>query len=227
MIAREVPGTGPLIPRRLRGPLFGLAAACAVLIVALGVRYHDDRTFGRLDRWVVDELPWAIPVRSPALSSFGALTGMAEAVVVATVLAMAFCVLRRWRLAALALAGPALTVLMTVAGKHLVQREFYDDPDSLAYPSGHTAGVTAVALVVALAAIQRVGTRVVVAGLVAMLAVMAVAASVGLVMVLLNGHYATDVIAGYGTAVTATVSTAAVLDRVRLPVWRLQWVGPG
>ncbi|MGY1631576.1 phosphatase PAP2 family protein [Geodermatophilus sp. SYSU D01186] len=213
-----------LLPIGLRRPLLALAASSAVLVVTLGVVYHGERAGegvgGRFDRWVIDALPWTVPVRSSALSSFGALTGMQSAALAAVVLAAVFCALRRWRLAGLAVAGPALTVVTTAAGKHLVSREFYDDPGSLAYPSGHTAGVTSVLLVVALAVLSRVRAQVAAVAALALLVVTAGAATVGLTMVLLNGHYTTDVIGGYCTALAVTLGSAEAVDAVRAPARR-------
>lgn len=222
----ETPGSGPLLPRRLRGPLLGLTVSSAGLVVVLGVLYHGEKSRDGFDQWVVDAMPWGIPVRSPTVWALGAHTGMAEALLLAVLLAVVLGVQRRWWLAVLALAGPAVTVAATVAGKHLVHREFYDDPGTLAYPSGHTAGMTAVALVTALAVLDRTRAHVVATGLAAMLAVVIVAATVGLIMVLLNGHYATDVIGGFCTACAATLGTAWAVDEVRSTAQWQPRVGP-
>jgi len=115
----------------------------------------------------------------------------------------------RRRLAAIALLGPGLTGATTTLLKPVIDRTIVDG--ELAFPSGHTAGATALGLVAAIAVVGLLRPRP--AGALAVLAASAVPAMiVGTGMVLLGAHYPTDVLGGYTAAVAVVLSTALVVD---------------
>jgi len=126
---------------------------------------------------------------------------------------VAVCVAtRRWRSAALAVAGPGLTVVVTTLAKSMVGRKIHEV--HLSYPSGHTALLTALALVLALLVADVVGLG----PLGGMLLVMLAAGLAGVVMAwsqtVLVAHYATDTIGGFCTALAVVPAAAWVIDRI-------------
>jgi membrane-associated phospholipid phosphatase len=202
-------GRPTLLPDRLRLPAVALAALAAVVVGVLGVRYAGDSVPGRVDGHLdraVDALPghgiarMVIDLGSPAFVS-----------VAAAVLAVICLRGRRFRAAALAVAGPGLTGLVTTVGKPAFDRTIGHGGD-LAFPSGHTGGATALALVIALlvAGTRRWGPG----GTAALAALCAITAgaAVGTGMVVAGQHYPTDVIGGFCTATAAVLAVALVLD---------------
>ncbi|MFB8773247.1 phosphatase PAP2 family protein [Streptomyces broussonetiae] len=202
-----------VLPSAVRVRL-GAVAGLAVLVVAgLGGRYAGDGEPGRVDSRVWSELegvpsPWRDVAR--AVDFLGEPRGAAALVV----LAVAGCLLLRCpRAAVLVVTGAALAVGTTTLLKSLVGRTIHGD-DNLAYPSGHTAFLTALALAVALLATGRLGlgraagtALVLGAGLVA-------GAAMGWAQVVLGAHYPTDVLGGWCTALAVIPVTAWVVDRV-------------
>ncbi|MEV6395262.1 phosphatase PAP2 family protein [Streptomyces sp. NPDC051907] len=209
--ARSAPA---VLPPALRGWL-GLAAVLAALVVfGLGVLYAGGSQAGRGDRWVVS--PTADSVRPPwrqvalAVDFLGEPVGAAMLVVGAVV----GCLLLRWaRAAVLVVAGTGMAVGTTTLLKPLVGRTIHGE-DNLSYPSGHTAFLTALALVVALLAVGRLGlgrrggvSLVLAAALVA-------GAAMGWAQVALGAHYPTDVLGGWCTALAVAPATAWLVDLV-------------
>lgn len=195
-----------LLPRSLRRPAAVVAVACAVVLTALSVRYHGGDRPGAFDRWVYGEL---LKARLPN----GPLTRVADLVAptfagLAAVLTLVLAARRRWRPAALTTLGPGLALLTTEVAKRLVGRSL---DGMLALPSGHTTGVASVVAVIALLQIGRAEhlRRAAVLGL---LAVTMAAAVIGVLMVALHFHYATDVLAGSCVAVAVPLAVAFAID---------------
>lgn len=200
----------PLLRARL-GPV---AAVAAVVVVVLGVLYAGHSEPGRVDRWIIQPtadsvgLPW----RSLALATdfLGEPVGAAALVVAAVTGCL---LLRRPRAAVLVVAGPGLSVGMATLLKHLVGRTIHGD-GNLSYPSGHTAFLSALALVVALCATgplrlgRTAGTSLVLA------AALVAGAAMGWAQVALGAHYPTDVLGGWCTALAVVPATAWLADRV-------------
>jgi undecaprenyl-diphosphatase len=209
MSAETSPDDQRLLPGRIRRPAAVLAAACAVVFVVLAVKYHGDDTGGTFDNWVFGSL------RHRHLPNH-ALTRLADLVppvfaLVVTALTITTLALRKWRYAALAVLGPGLSMLVVEGGKNIVGRTL---DGMLALPSGHTAGVTSVSLVVAALLIDRLRSHVVLAAALALVAVTIMACAIALVMVAARFHYATDTIAGYCAATAITLGVAFALDAI-------------
>jgi undecaprenyl-diphosphatase len=187
-----------------------LAVGCAVVCLALAVKYRGTSTGGILDRWVFhwlqqrDGIPFHVVSR---------LTGLVPPVffLVVIALALATLVARRWRYAALVILGPGLSVLVVEVGKSIVGRTL---DGMLAMPSGHTAAVTSVSLVVALLILDHLRSRVVAAAVLGLAAVTLMACVIAVLMVVGRFHYATDTIAGYCAAMATTLGVALAVDAV-------------
>jgi len=140
-----------------------------------------------------------------------ALGNLASMVVFVVVVAAVCLAVGRPRIALLALAGPALTgVLTSILLKPLVGRTI-DGAES--YPSGHTGAATALTLVVALllaSAVRSTAARIVIV----VVLTLVVAATMATALVVQHVHYPTDTVGGACTALVAVLTVALVVDRV-------------
>ncbi|MFE0250811.1 phosphatase PAP2 family protein [Streptomyces sp. NPDC059010] len=198
----------------LRAWLGLIAALAALVVVVLGVLYAGHSEPGTVDRWVID--PTADSVRPPwrhaalATDFLGEPVGAAMLVVAAVTGCL---LLRRPRAAVFVVAGVATTVVTATLLKSLVGRTIHGD-GNLSYPSGHTAFLTAFALVVALLVTGWLGLGRT-AGLSLVLAAALVAgAAMGWAQVALGAHYPTDVLGGWCTALAVVPATAWLIDRM-------------
>jgi membrane-associated phospholipid phosphatase len=212
------PGDRPLLPDGLHRPAAVVAALAATIVVVLAVRYSGDSSAGRVDGRLDDAVD-ALPSGGYGLARAVTAVGSPVLVVVALAgVALACLLTRRFRAAALTVAGPGLTGLVTTFGKPVVDRTIGDG--GLAFPSGHTGGATSLTLVVALllAGLVPLGAR----GTAVLAAVCAVAAggSVGTGMVAVGSHYPTDAVGGFSTAVASVLVVALALDAVARRVVR-------
>jgi membrane-associated phospholipid phosphatase len=197
-----------LLPREIHRPALALLVLCAALVTALGARYHDDARAGRLDARIYSEVSDATGAYHHVLS------GLASAVPVlvtglAVVLTAICAAARRWRAATLAIASPGLTTLVVESAKHVVDRTI---SGGLAYPSGHTAGAASILVGAGILLLSRLRGQVVVKAAALLLIALAGAGGVGLAMVSIHAHYATDTVAGFGTAAVVTLGLAFGLD---------------
>lgn len=141
-------GPPPALPPALRRPLLLLAVAAAALAGLLAARYAGESAAGDTDRWLQDRL-----IGQPSWAHLPAVLVDFVAEPIGAALSLAVlggcCLLvRRPRLAMLAVAGPLLSGATTTALKAPVGRTI--NGEYLAYPSGHTAVATALGLVLAL-----------------------------------------------------------------------------
>lgn len=198
-----------IVPRTLRRPALAIAALAALAVVALGARnagrgrssYTDRLLQAAVESWIPDEQRGL-----GLIQRFGDPRAAAVLVVLLAVLAL---FANRRRLALLALLGPGLTGVATTLLKPLFDRTIQG---SLAYPSGHTGAITAMAIVTSLLLVSVLR-----AGLLAGALVIAVStASAGAVMAVtltsLEVHYPTDTIGGFCTAVAVVLGCAVLID---------------
>lgn len=203
-------------PHALLGSLRPTASgtvAGAVVVVAVGaVRYRGQTSAGRVDERA-ERLLLSLTTGHRSLlddlTSFGS-----PLVVVLWSLGMALvcAAARRWRFAVLALVGPGVTGLTTTLLKPLVGRVM--DGGGYAYPSGHTAGATALALVAALALVSCSGVGRPARITVLTAGSMAIGGAVGVGMVVIGTHYPTDAVGGGAVAIAMVLGSAAVIDSV-------------
>lgn len=190
----------------------GATAASAELYEAVAERDG----FAELDRPVLD---WMLERRTPALDTWvthytdlGSTAWMSSIVVVAALLLSWWW--RRWTPALLLAITAAGSVLMTIAGKDLVDR--VRPPRSLAvppfetspsFPSGHTLNSWVLLLLIAYLVSLRTTSRALTFAAPAVALVLA--AAMGLSRVYLGHHWLTDVLVGWtlGTAWLAVVVT--------------------
>ncbi|BFO16097.1 hypothetical protein SHKM778_24850 [Streptomyces sp. KM77-8] len=122
------------------------------------------------------------------------------------------CLLMRWpRAAVFAVAGPGAAAGTTTLLKPLVGRTIHGD-ENLSYPSGHTAFLTAFALMAALLVTGRLGLGRT-AGLALVLgAALFAGAAMGWAQVAMGAHYPTDTLGGWCTALAVVPATARIVD---------------
>lgn len=192
--------------------LRGSAGLGALLLVIPALVFAGDTGPGRIDRWVQHL------VAGPATGAWELAHGLdwlgepvGRAVMVLAVAALCL-VAKRPALAATALVGIAAISVLTTVLKPIVDRRIHDG--FLSYPSGHTAAVTAAAMVVGLLLADLLhagavtGTAIVLATAVLGGGLMAGA------QIVLSAHYATDTVGGFGCALLVIPLTAAVIDRL-------------
>ncbi|WP_208036457.1 phosphatase PAP2 family protein [Streptomyces cyanogenus] len=202
-----------VLPPSLRAWLGPIAALAALVVVVLGVLYAGAGKPGPVDARIgaaVDGVrpPW----RHVALAmDFLGEPGGAVALVVALVTGC--LLLRSPRAAVLLVAGLGTTVGTATLLKHVVGRTIHGE-GNLSYPSGHTAFLTALALVVALAATGRLGLGRTAGTALVLAAALLAGAAMGWAQVALGAHYPTDVLGGWCTALAVTPATAWLVDRM-------------
>ncbi|MFI2645522.1 phosphatase PAP2 family protein [Streptomyces sp. NPDC018610] len=200
-----------MLPPSLRAWLGPVAVLAALVVAVLGALYAGDGEPGTVDARIaaaVDgvEPPWRYV--ASATDALGEPVGAAALVVAA----VAGCLLlRRPRAAVLVVAGTGLTVGTTTLLKHLVGRTIHDG--SLSYPSGHTAFLTALALVGALLAAGGLGLGGTAGTSLVLGVALAAGALMGWTQVVLGAHYPTDTLGGWCTALAVTPATAWLVDR--------------
>jgi membrane-associated phospholipid phosphatase len=212
-VATERPA---LVPRHLIWPVAIVAAVCAAGVATLGLVFGHDRTGSAFDQKVY----WA--VYKGFVGERGVLRAMLTPtepvllIVVIMLVVMLAVARRRPRLAVLAVAGPLAAVLLNSAVlKPLFGRTINNG--SLAFPSGHTAGLVAVLTVLIIAVIS--GVRPPWRKSVTSLVIVGASVITGVGSTALIGmkyHYVTDTFGGFGVAVATVLGLALAIDQVTL-----------
>lgn len=202
----------PAVPPGTRRTLLTVAACAALVVVALGILVArtsspfavDDALLDAAGGWTPRLWTIALPI-----DLLGEPLGV---VAVAAALVVACLVAGHRRLAVLAVAAQGVIWAATELVKPVVDRTIHGA--NLAYPSGHTAGTTAFALVVGLLVVGTVRLR----RAVALLVVFGTALLGGFVaawaQVVLGSHYATDTVGGFALALALVPTLALLVDEV-------------
>ena len=198
-------GQPALVPVPSRLPVVLGAVLAAAVVVWLGGLLADTSVPSAVDATVAAGLAqgtWSDVVTT--LGEPGTVVAVAGLVAIASLWRG-----RNVRLAALAVLGPGLTGVVTTVAKPLVGRRLPDG--SLSFPSGHTAGVTGICLLLGFALVAAYGAR---RGMLLAIGAATVVAAglVGAGMVAEHAHYATDVLGGFCAAVAATAVAALAID---------------
>jgi membrane-associated phospholipid phosphatase len=199
------------LPTPLRRPAAWTAGLAALAVAALGMRYGGLTESSRADRALGSAVESWISAKERGFWLVQSLGDPLPVIVLAGSMAALALVASRRRLAVIAVLGPGVTGVATTGLKPVFDRTLAGEP---AYPSGHTAGLTALAIVAALllASLLRAGavTRVLLTVITAVGAgtVMAIA------LTALEIHHPTDAIGGFGTAVAVVLGAAVAVDRL-------------
>lgn len=154
-------------------------------------------------------------VRPPWWNVADALDFLGEPVgaTMSVLAAVAACLLlRRPRAAVLVVAGSGATVATTTLLKPLMGRTIHGG--YLSYPSGHTAFLSALALMVALLAAGRLGLGRAAGTALVLAASLVAGAAMGWAQVVTGAHYPTDTLGGWCTALVVAPATAWLVDRI-------------
>jgi undecaprenyl-diphosphatase len=215
----------PLVLTSVRPFVSVAVIACAVLVLAGGVAFHDDTGPTRFDAAVVRRLYWHTgPTFAHATL---ALSDRRFTVALMVLVALAAVVVRRWDLAAVASIAPFAAVALTeYVLKPVVHRELTfqgvlgNNPEVRAgtYPSGHETALAALTTELTLLVLRAPISAAKRAIAIALLALWTVGGAVGLTRNLY--HYATDSIGAIGVGVVCVAGAALLADVVSSRVAR-------
>jgi membrane-associated phospholipid phosphatase len=202
--------TPAALPPTLRRPIGAAAVVAGLVTTVLGMIYAAGATLGGFD----GVEPARDHIRPPLVYlalvvDYGG-EPIGAAIVVTAVVTLCLALGHR-RAAVLAIAGSALTVATTTLLKPVVDRTIHGD--FLAYPSGHTALITALALIMALVAADRMRASTPTGTLLVLAAAGVGGAAMAWAQVALGAHYPTDTVGGFCTAIAVIPATAWLVDR--------------
>lgn len=201
----------------MRRPLGIVAVVAAAVGAVLAVRYAGGFDPGRVDTLVQSAVDGLVPDPGLGARLIEFVGDPLPVLVLSGLLVVACLVLGRRRLAVVALAGPGVTGVVTTLLKPAIDRRIYGD--FLAFPSGHTAAATALAIVLMLLIADLLRTRTVPGVLLILVGAGAAAATMALALIARGIHYPTDTIGGFCTALAVVPAIALLVDRVASRRW--------
>jgi membrane-associated phospholipid phosphatase len=205
----------PALPPALRLPIGVIAVLAGVVVVVLAVFYAGDTVAGPADRGIRNMILAVFPEPERAALVIDRFGAPLTVLVLAGALAVVCSALGRHRLAVVAVAGPGLTGAVTTGLKPLVARTIHEG--FLAYPSGHTGAVTALALVAMLLVVDALGTGPLTGTLLVVGGAAAAGGTMSVAQIALYAHYATDTLGGFCAAVAVVPAAALLADTVAPP----------
>lgn len=204
-----------MIARRMRRPAFAAAMGAWVVATVLGLLVAGQRHAGPVDRVIIHEVHATVGNRSWLAAVLLGPTDTPVILAAALVLVIAAVVRRRWNVALLAVATPAIGVgAAELVLKPLFGRRLHG---GLSYPSGHAVAAVAVYTVAVLAvitAVARPWRHVALVGW----GVLTVVVMTGLVG--MDCHYPTDAIGGVCVGVGVVLPCVLGADACLRPVGR-------
>ncbi|MFD7534674.1 phosphatase PAP2 family protein [Streptomyces sp. NPDC059819] len=208
MTGRSAP---EVLPPSLRAWLGPVAALAALGVVVLGVLCAGHDKPGRGDRWIQPAVDGLLPPWRQVALAMDFLGAPAGAAILLAATVSGCLLLRTPRAAVFVVAGAGLSVGTATLLKHLVGRTIHGG--NLSYPSGHTAFLTALALMVALLTTGRLGLGRAVGMLLVLGVALAAGVAMGWAQVALGAHYPTDALGGWCTGLAGASATAWIVDR--------------
>ncbi|QDY75385.1 phosphatase PAP2 family protein [Streptomyces qinzhouensis] len=200
-----------MLSSSVRAALGPVAVLGALTVAVIGILIAGDNGPGRVDAWLQPDMGGVRPPWRKAALAVDFLAEPAGAALLVMAAVTVFLLLRLPRAAVFIVVGAGLTVGTTKLLKPLVGRTI--NGEHLSYPSGHTAFLTAFALMVALLAAGRLGLGRTAGLLLVLTAALAAGAAMGWAQVALSAHYPTDVLGGWCTALAVVPATAWLVDR--------------
>lgn len=208
----EVNGVVRVLPARLGPPLGVTSVLAAITLAVLGFAYAGRSVGSAVDLGIRTDLrQLGAPWRQIALVVDWTGEPVGAALLLAT-LVLVFLRMGNRRAALLAVAGPGVSVAVTMAMKPLVGSTINDG--FLSFPSGHTATATSFALVAMLVVAGRRQLGPATGMLLVAVVTVPAAAAMAWAQVLLNAHYPTDTVGGFCAAVAIVPAAAWTIDRV-------------
>ncbi len=207
----------PALPPALRRPAALVTAASAAVATGLGVTYAGESAPSVVDSWLQPPgNPWVDEATTTAALLVDVLAERVPGVALALLAAALCLLLRRRRLAVLAVVGQGATGVAAIGLKPVLGRTIHDVHYS--YPSGHTAALTALVMVLGLLLLDVVTSRhpgrARVATAIMVAAVVAAGAAMGWAQSFLGAHYPTDTIGGFCAAVAIMCTVAWLVDAI-------------
>jgi membrane-associated phospholipid phosphatase len=215
----------PLIAAGWRLRAAVVVALAALVTLGLGLHYSGTVESGRIDSAVDTRVFRHLGTHRQFLHQLVHVGDPTTIGLLSAALTVGFLLARHWRAAVLAALAPVLAGVMTdVVLKPLIDRRI--GGPYLSFPSGHTTGAFAIALVATVVLLEPGQPRLRRTAR-ALLAVVAlgVAAAVALALVALRVHYTTDTIGGVGVALGVVLGIALLVDAAADGVWRLRYPG--
>ncbi|WP_165485987.1 phosphatase PAP2 family protein [Frankia sp. Cppng1_Ct_nod] len=198
----------------LRRRLWTLIVPCLLALGVLCWKLADRQTSTAIDAAIDPRLAYRFGRQRRLFETVIALGNPTNVALASAALAGLCLLMGARRAALLSLVGPPLAGALTEwVLKPLVDRRHLG---GLAFPSGHTTGACAVAVVLVLLLLPGGALRNLAAPVRVLLwyAAAVFSAGVGLGVVVLRYHYATDVVGGAAVAVTVILAFAWTLDRL-------------
>jgi undecaprenyl-diphosphatase len=200
----------PAVPPGWRRPLGVTAVVAAVGLVALGIAVEGASAPSAVDDALLTAAGGDEPelwTKALGVDYLGEPLGVT---VIATVLVAICLALRRWRLAVLTVVAQGAIWGASTFVKPVVNRTIHGD--HLAYPSGHTAGMTAFALVVGLVLVSVLYLRRAVASIVLVGVTVVGGLAAAWAQTILVAHYATDTLGGFLLTLALVPPLGMVID---------------
>lgn len=204
-------GGRPALRHVLRRPAAAVAAVSATGLGLLSIAFAGSEGPSLLDTWIDDRIRYLFVPWAELLQSFITLGSPQSVAISATLLAVSCLALRRVRLALVVVLGSVTAGVLAVALQALISRSTVWG--GLALPSGHSAGMTAIAMCCALVALSLTDSRPGITATVGM-GVLGVSGVFGIALVTNHHHYVTDAVAGSCLSISVLLSLARAVDAI-------------
>jgi len=210
----------PILPQALRRLVAIVSVLAALVVATLAVTLAGDTRAATFDRAVLAKLDRLLPSDSAWLRSVDFAGGPVGLPVLVALLVGISLAVRRPRMVVLVVLGTGLSISVTTALKPLVGRTIEGLRGTyLAYPSGHTASATALAMIAVLLMWHRLSPAAALALLYGV--ALTAGAAAAWAQAVLENHYASDTVGGWCTALAVVPATAWLIDHATAP-WSIR-----